>query len=140
LFPQTSSVLFEDEIVPFDNPTCIGNKALYLLLGSRVDGFFQWAIKSNEGRGDKALALIKLQCANVNAFNKDFFHHLFTRIQIKDNESATSYLSRFTYAKTEAEGADNIYTEEQLVSFALSGLSNTKNLKYEMVIQLYNLE
>jgi transposase InsO family protein len=40
----------------------------------------------------------------------------------------------------EAEGADNIYSEEQLVSFALSGLSSTKNLKYETAIQLYNLE
>jgi hypothetical protein len=92
MFPQTSSILIDDEIIPFDDPTCIGNKALYLLLGSRVDGYFQRAIKQHEGRGDKALALLKLQCANVNALDKDYFHQLFTSIRIKDNESATSYL------------------------------------------------
>jgi hypothetical protein len=40
-------------------------------------------IKQFEGKGDKALALIKLQCANVNVLDKDTFHHLFTNIRIK---------------------------------------------------------
>jgi hypothetical protein len=76
----------------------------------------------------------------VNALDKDHFHQLFTSIRIKDNESATSYLRRFAYAKTEAEGDNNVYSEQQLVSFVLSGLSSAKNMKYETAIQLYNLE
>ncbi len=140
MFSHTSSVIKEDEIIPFQNPNCIGNKALYLLIGSRVDGYFQRAIKQFKGKGDKALELVKLQCANVNALDKHHFHHLFTSIRIKHNESAMSYLRRFIYAKTEAEGASNTYTETQLVDFALSGLFLTKNLKYETAIQLYNLE
>ncbi len=44
------------------------------------------------------------------------------------------------YAKTEAEVASNIYTEQQLVNFTHLGLSNTKNIKYETAIHLYNLE
>ncbi len=76
----------------------------------------------------------------MNALDKHHFHHLFTSIRIKDNESATSYLRRFVYAKTEAEGASNVYTEQQLVDFALSGLSATKNTKYKTAVQLYNLE
>jgi hypothetical protein len=35
----------------------------------------------------------------------------------------------FTFALTEAEAAGNIYTEEQLVSFALAGLTSTSNTK-----------
>jgi hypothetical protein len=140
MFSQTSPVLVDDDITPFIDPDCIGNKALYLLIGSRVNGYFQRAIKPLEGKGDKALELIKLQCANVNALDKHHFHHLFTSIRIKDNESATSYLRRFGYAKTKAEGASNVYTEQQLVDFALSGLSATKNTKYETAVQLYNLE
>ncbi len=111
MFSQTSSVLTDDTVTPFSDPTCIGNKALYLLIGSRVDGYFQRAIKPLEGKWDKALELIKLQCANVNALDKHHFHHLFTSIRIKDNESATSYLRQFVYAKTEAEGTSNVYTE-----------------------------
>jgi hypothetical protein len=33
-----------------------------------------------------------------------------------------------------------LYSKQQLVAFVLSGLSNTKNMKYETAIQLYNLE
>jgi hypothetical protein len=33
-----------------------------------------------------------------------------------------------------------VYTEPQLVDSALSGLSITKNTKYETAVQLYNLE
>ena len=54
MFSHTSSVIKEDEIIPFQNPNCIGNKALYLLIGSRVDGYFQRAIKQFKGKGDKA--------------------------------------------------------------------------------------
>jgi hypothetical protein len=140
MFSQTASVLNNDEIVPFQDATCIGNKALYLLVGSRVDGYFQRAIKQFEGRGDKALSLLKMQCAHINPLDNHYFHQLFTSLRIKENESATSYLQRFTYAQTEAEGASNVYTEHQLVDFALSGLSTTKNMKYETAIQLYNLE
>jgi hypothetical protein len=140
MFSHTSSVLCDDEIIPFDDSECIGNKALYLLIGSRVDGYFQRIIKQFEGKGDKSLELLKSQCANINALYKDHFHHLFTSIRIRDSESATSYLRRFTYAKTEAEGAGNVYTTPELVAFILSGLSNTKNMKYETAIQLYNLE
>jgi hypothetical protein len=40
MFSQTSPVLVDDEIIPFSDDTCIGNKALYLLIGYRVDGYY----------------------------------------------------------------------------------------------------
>jgi hypothetical protein len=41
MFPQTASVLPVDTVVPFTDPHNIGNKALYLLVCSRTDAYFQ---------------------------------------------------------------------------------------------------
>ncbi len=112
----------------------MGNKALYLLIGSCIDGYFQRAIKQFEGHGDKALEFIKKQCASISAMDRHYFHHLFTSIHIKDNESATSFLRRFTYGKVQVESASNHYTEPELVDFVLAGLYNTKNMKYDTAI------
>jgi hypothetical protein len=68
------------------------------------------------------------------------FHHLFTSIRIKENESATIFFRRFTFARTEAEGVGNMYSEQSLVNFALAGLGTSKSPKYDSAVQLYNLE
>jgi len=140
MFPQTSKLFQDNEIIPYENPEDIGNKALYILISSKVDEYFQRAIKQFEGYGDKALSFIKIQCANINSEDTHHFHHLFTNLRIKDNESATNFFRRFTFAKTEAEAAGNSYTEQQLVSFALAGMNNTSNSKYDIALQLYRLE
>jgi hypothetical protein len=64
MFPQTAKVLPSDTVVPFADPHCTGNRALYLLVCSRVDPYFQRAIKQFEPFGDKALDLIQKQCAH----------------------------------------------------------------------------
>jgi hypothetical protein len=61
-------------------------------------------------------------------------------MRIKDNESATNFFKRFTFAQTEAEAAGNSYTEDQLVSYALAGFTSTQNHCYETALQLYRLE
>jgi hypothetical protein len=144
--PQTSKLFQDNDIIPYENPEDIGNKALYILISSKVDEYFQRAIKHFEGYGDKALSFIKIQCANINSEDTHHFHHLFTTMRIKDNESATNFFRRcnfflhFTFARTEAEAAGNTYTEQQLVSFALAGMNNTSNLRYDIALQLYRLE
>jgi len=140
MFPQTSTVFHDNEIVPYENPEDIGNKALYILISSKVDEYFQRAIKQFEGHGDKALSFIKIQCANINPEDTHHFHHLFTTLRIKDNESATNFFRRFTFARMEAEAAGNTYSEQQLVSFALAGMNNTSNSRYDIALQLYRLE
>jgi hypothetical protein len=140
MFPQTSKLFQDNEIISYENPEDIGNKALYILISSKVDEYFQRAIKQFEGYGDKALSFIKIQCANINSEDTHHFHHLFTTLRIKDNESATNFFQRFTFAKTEAEAAGNSYTEQQLVSFALAGMNNTSDSKYDIALQLYHLE
>jgi hypothetical protein len=61
-------------------------------------------------------------------------------MRIKDNESATNFFKRFTFAQTEAKAAGNTYSENQLVSYALAGFTNTHNHRYETAFQLYQLE
>jgi hypothetical protein len=125
------------KVTPFDDTDCIGNKALYLLIGSRVDAYFQRAIRKFEGKGDQALLYIKNLCASVYADDTHHFHYLFTSIRIKEQESATNYFRRFTFARTEAEGAGNIYTEQALVNFALAGLATSKNPRYDTAVQFF---
>jgi hypothetical protein len=58
MFSQTSLVLPNDKVVPFANPHAIGNRALYLLIASRTDSYFQWAIRQFEPFGNMALELL----------------------------------------------------------------------------------
>jgi predicted HD phosphohydrolase len=92
------------------------------------------------GQKDKALAFIQTQCANISSEDKNHFHHAFTTLRIKENESTTAFIRRFIFAKTEAEAAGNTYFEHKLVSFVLSGLSFSKYPKYDTALQLYRLE
>jgi translation initiation factor IF-1 len=140
MFSETSEVIQGEKIIPFKDANCAGNKALYLVIGSRVDAYFQRAIRKLEGKGDQALLLIKNQCASTTADDMHHFHHLFTSIRIKENESANNFFRRFTFARTEAEGVGNVYSEQSLVNFALAGLGSSKSPKYDTAVQLYNLE
>jgi hypothetical protein len=114
---------------------------LYILISSKLDEyFFQRAIKQFEGLGDKALSFIKIQCTNINSEDTHHFHHLFTTLRVKDHESAANFFRHFTFARTEAEAAGNTYSDQQLVSFALAGMINTSNSRYDIALQLYLLE
>jgi hypothetical protein len=138
MFPQTALIVQDPNTVTFyPNSNDIGNKALFLLIGAKVDSYFQRAIRHFSGHGDKALAFIKSQCANISTEDKLHFHHAFTTLRIK---SATGVLKRFIFAKTEAESAGNSYSEHDLISFALNGLNHSKNPKYDTALQLYRLE
>jgi hypothetical protein len=137
---MTTCVIQGETIIPYRDADCIGNKALFFLIGSRVDAYFQRAIRKFEGKGDQALLYIKNHCDNTTADDTHHFHHLFTSIRIKENESATNYFCHFSFAWTEAEGVGNTYSEQSLVNFALAGLITSKNPKYDTAVQLFNLE
>jgi uncharacterized protein YdcH (DUF465 family) len=141
MFPQTASVIQHDGKIGFyQNTNDFGNKALFLLIGSKVDTYFQRAIRHFAGQGDKALAFIQSQCANISNEDKSHFHHAFTTLRIKESESATAFIKRFIFAKTEAESAGNLYSEHDLISFVLTSLNFSKNPKYDTALQLYRLE
>jgi len=140
MFSQTATVLPNDKIVSFRDPHAIGNRALYLLISSRTDSYFQRAIKQFEPFGDKALELLQEQCAHISREDQSGFHQHLVRLKIRDNESASSFIKRFTYAKTTAEAAPNTYSNNQLMDFVLAGLRSSKQDVYRTVLQLYRLE
>jgi hypothetical protein len=110
MFPQTASIIQDDgNIMFYSNSNDFGNKALFLLIGAKVDTYFQRALRHFSRQGDKALAFIKSQCINVSNEDKTHFHHIFTTLQIKENESATAFIRRFIFVKTESESAGNLY-------------------------------
>jgi hypothetical protein len=140
LFPQTACVIQQDGTIRFyDNNNDLGNKALFLLIGTKVDTYFQRAIRHFSGQGYKALVFIQTQCANISLEDKAHFHHAFITLRIKENESATAFIRRFIFAKTEAEAVGKTYSEQELVSFVLTGLNFSKNSKYDTALQLYRL-
>jgi hypothetical protein len=140
IFKETSTLIQREKITPFKDIDCIGNKAVFLLIGSQVDAYFQRAIRKFEGKGDQAMIFIKNQCASTTADDMHHFHHLFTSLQIKENENAMNFFRRFTFAQTEAEGVENTHQVASLVNFALASLVTSKNPKYDIAVQLFNLE
>ncbi len=113
MFPQTASVIQHDGTVQFfEDSNAFGNKALYLLIGANMHTYFQRASYHFNGHRDKALAFIQTQCANISNEDKYYFHHAFSTLRIKENESTTAYIRHFIYYKTEAEAARNVYTEK----------------------------
>jgi hypothetical protein len=140
MFTQTASVLPKDKVIPFSDPNAIGNRALYLLISSRTDSYFQRAIKQFEPFGDRALELLQEQCAHISREDKSYFHEQLIGLKIRENESATNFIKRFTYAKTTAEAASNEYTSDQLVDFVLAGIRSSKQDVYRTALQLYRLE
>jgi len=140
MFQQTATVLPHDKIVPFKDAQCIGNHALYLLISSRMDSYFQRAIKQFKPFGNKALELLQEQCTHISREDQSYFHERLVGLKIRENESASSFLKRFTYAKTTAEAASNTYTDDQLVDFIFTGIRSSKLDVYRTALQLYRLE
>jgi hypothetical protein len=140
MFTQTASVLPRDKVVPFTDPTALGNRAFYLLISSQVDSYFQRAIRQFEPFGDKALELLQEQCAHISREDKSYCHEMLIGLQIQDNQSASNFIKRFTYTKTTAEAASNTYTNEQLMDFVLAGLQPSKQEFYRTALQIYRLD
>jgi len=141
MFPQTAPVLaIDNEIVLFPDPTCIGNRALYMLLCSKVDNFYRTLIQREHNLGDRALKLLKSYCASCTLVDKNHFHREFTNLRLSNDETATHFLKRFTIARTKAIIADNIYSDDETVDLFLAALAQTKNVQYLYVIQHYMSE
>jgi hypothetical protein len=67
--------------------------------------------------GDKALELLQQQCANATPTDRHHFYHTFTNMCIGMDESATNFLHRFTIWRSQAEAANNSYTDDELVDY-----------------------
>ena len=88
------------------------------------------------GYGDKALALLRNQCANVSPQDTKHFNHDFTNLRINYTKSATHFMQRFTLARTMAEQHLNTYADATLVDLFLIAISASKSKPYE-ILQLF---
>ena len=96
MFAQTASVLdIDNDIILFSDPTCIGNRALYMLLCSKVDNFYRNLIQREHNCGDKALRLLKSYCASCTIVDKNHFHREFTNLRLINDETATHFFEAF---------------------------------------------
>jgi len=138
MFPQTASVLdSNNNIVEFPTPDYIGNKALYLLISSKVDYFYRNLIQHHYNDGDKALVLLKNYCANCTLVDKYHFHRKFTNLRILQDENATHFLKHFIIGKMKAVIANNTYSDNETFDLFLAAMNGTKNVKYLYVVQHY---
>jgi hypothetical protein len=138
MFSQTAPVLDADnEIVLFHDSNCVGNRALYMLLCSKVDNFYRNLIQREQNMGDKALKLLKSYCASCTIVDKTHFHRELTNLRIITDETATHFLKRFTVARTKAIIADNEYSDDETVDLFLAAVAQSKNVQYLYVIQHY---
>jgi hypothetical protein len=130
----------DNDIILFSDPTCIGNRALYMLLCSKVDNFYRNLIQREHNFGDKALRLLKSYCASCTIVDKNHFHREFTNLRLINDETATHFLKRFTHARTKTIIADNTYSDDETVDLFLAALALTTNVQYLYVIQHYMTE
>jgi hypothetical protein len=115
MFPATATVYDNNSIVPFSDPSSVGNQALFMLITARVDNFYHNMLHSLDGHGDKALQKLSSYCANITMIDKSYYHHEFTTLHLTENESATYFLKNFVIAKTKAEIAGNLYSDHDIV-------------------------
>jgi hypothetical protein len=137
MFPETCEVLQNDAIIPYLDPSCHGNQALFLLISAKVDAYFRALIRRHKGFGDRALELIKTQCANVTNVDKHHFHKAFTSLAILHEESATHFLQRFTIGRQQAEFANNIYSKAEIVDYCIAGLQGSTKTHYMLAVQMF---
>jgi hypothetical protein len=137
MFPQTSPIYHDNTIIPFNEPSCIGNQALFLLISAKVDNFYRNLIRSFDPHGDLALQKLLSYCANITTTDKTHYDHLFTTLRLSEFETVTHFLKNFIIAKTRAEIAGNDYSDLQTVDLLLAAINSTEKTKYLVAVQLY---
>jgi hypothetical protein len=91
-----------------------------------------------KGFGDRALELIKTQCTNVSNMDKHHFHKAFTSLAILHEESATHFLQWFTIGRQQAEFANNVYSEVELMDCCITGLQGSTKTHYMLAVQMFH--
>jgi len=126
----------KETIVPYKDKKCIGNRALYQLILSKVDNHCRDLLRHCNEEGDTALENLFIKCANITGVDTDHYHQLFVGLRIFQDESATKFIGRFLIARTSAERAKNEYSNSKLVSHLITGISGHKNTNYQLLISI----
>jgi hypothetical protein len=138
LFPATATVYDNNGIIPFSEPSSVGNQAIrFSLITARVDNFYCNLLYSLDGYGDKAHQKLSSYCAIITMIDKSYYHHEFTTLHFNENESATYFLKTVVIAKTKAEIDGNIYSDHDVLDFLLAAINSTGKTKSFASVQLY---
>ena len=112
---QTQGIIIGTKIVLSDKPASASNQAVYHFVASKVDNYYRTKIsQESHGLGAESLLLLQKFCAHVSPQDKIHFHQKFLELRILPNETATSFLRRFTIARDNAERVDCTYTDSEL--------------------------
>ena len=82
--------------------------------------------------GDESLKTIRKMCMTLSESQKNHFHIILTTMQIKSNETATSYFCHFTTSKKHAEEAGLHYNNNMLVDLVIGALLQHPNNEYKI--------
>ena len=137
MFKETQGIIVSETIVPYQDPKCVGNQAVFILVNSKVDNYFKQVLTRVPKLGDKALQLLQTLCANVTSNDRHHYHHLFTNMRITTSESVTHFLYRFIIGRNQSELVGNTYQDTALVSYFLSAISSTTHPAYMILMMSY---
>ena len=120
-----------NSIVSFPDPDCAANQALFSLLEVYCDNHFHVTLNNTPHKGDQALLGLQTECASTDKTDQHYFTRQLVSIEMKSNESARSYITRFSKAVTEAKEAQVFYPNDYLVDAFLAGLENSSSIAYQ---------
>ena len=139
-FPEFRNIIDHHwKIHHIDSSKKSENYALYILVNSYVQGYWKNVLSRSDvyGRGDKALSILYSMCMSLSTSQKNQYNNNFTSISMNQNETATSFLRRFTITKRLAEEAGFRYSESRLVDMCLAALSKSPTPKYALMAEIY---
>ena len=114
----------------FPDPESEANKAVYALVRAYSDITYSTLIHRHYGKGNLALQLLQQHSAQFTPTDMNFFNQELHSMSILPNETASSFICRFNFARSDAETVGNTYEDGQLVDLFLSGMRHTKQLQY----------
>ena len=120
-----------NDIVPFPDPACIANKAVYSLLKVYCDNHFRTTLNHTPSQGDNALINLRKECASIDEQDKNYFTKQLLLTKMYSNESCPNYVSHFNRAVTAAKEAQVFHTDSYLVNTFLSGMAKSGSLAYQ---------
>ena len=114
----------------FPDPMCTANAAVYALVRAYCDAHYNSMIRRHRPHGDKALLLLQQQCAQTTPPDVNHFNRILFGLTMLPRESASNFIGRFNFARSDAELVGNEYTDSQLADALLAAMSKTSEPQY----------
>ena len=97
------------------------------LVHSYCDRHFKNLLIRTPKKGDAALQLLQLHCAQISTVDKNYYNREFLSTSMYSQETVTLYLKHFIDALHQSCQAGNTYTEKELIDTLLGGMQHVTN-------------